>query len=125
MSRIAADEVREALPEYADGLGNELVTPECFDVTYGPVFDAVLNAGHDIVFDTIGTLNAAGQVTAGEHLRRLCDAGYLVDVLLAEAPLPVCIERARARPVRQRASDQRGAARDHTRAAGSSSSSTS
>ncbi len=97
LSRIAADDVREALPEYADGLGNELVTPECFDVTYGPLFEAVLNAGHDIVFDTIGTLNAAGQVTAGEHLRRLRDAGYLIDVLLAEAPLPVCIERARAR----------------------------
>lgn len=97
LSRLAADDVREALPEYADGLGNELVTPECFDVTYGPVFEAVLNAGHDIVFDTIGTLNAGGQVTAGEHLRRLRDAGYLIHVLLAEAPLPVCIERARAR----------------------------
>lgn len=95
LSRIAADDVREALPEYADGLGNELVTPECFDVTYG--LEAVLNAGYDIVFDTIGTLNAAGQVTAGEHLRRLRDAGYLIDVLLAEAPMPVCIERARAR----------------------------
>lgn len=97
LSRIAADDIREALPEYADGLGNELVTPECFDLTYDPVFEAVLSAGQDIVFDTIGTFNTAGQVTAAEHLRRLRAADYRVHVLLAEAPLAVCVSRARTR----------------------------
>lgn len=97
LSRVTADDVREALPEYAGGLGNEIVTPECFDVAYGPVFEAVLRAGHDVVFDTIGTLNAAGDVTAGQLLRRLRDTGYLIDVLLAHAPLAVCVDRARAR----------------------------
>jgi hypothetical protein len=97
LSRIAADDVREALPEYASGLGNEIVTPECFDITYGPVFEAVLRAGHDIVFDTIGTLNPGGEVTSGELLRRLRGAGFLIDVLLAQAPLSTCVDRAHAR----------------------------
>jgi UDP:flavonoid glycosyltransferase YjiC (YdhE family) len=97
LTRVAADELREALPEFASGLGNQIVVPECYDVTYGQVFPAALAAGHDVVYDTIGTLSSKGEVTLLPNLRALRDAGFRIHVLLAQAPLSACVERAKHR----------------------------
>ena len=97
LSRIAADEIREALPEFADGLGNDVVAQECYLVTYDGVFPVALESGQDVIYDTIGTLLPTGDPALVANLRRLRGAGYRVQVLLAEAPLPECVARAKQR----------------------------
>jgi hypothetical protein len=96
-SRVAADEIRVELPEYADGLGSEVVHIECLEVTYSQVFPAAVDAHHDIVFDTIGTIGADGSVSFDPSLAILEDAGYEIHVLLADAPLDTCVQRATER----------------------------
>lgn len=95
--RVAADEVRAALPEYAGGLGSVVVEPEVYEVTYDLVFPALLESRCDVVYDTIGLLGADGTVSFESQLHQLRDAGYRVEVLLAEAPVALCVERARQR----------------------------
>jgi hypothetical protein len=97
LSRVAADEVREALPEYADGLGSTVVHAEALMVTYGPVYDAARSAGHDLVFDTIGTAPRPGDRGFEDSLRELKTDGFEIHVLLVQTPLDLCLERAELR----------------------------
>lgn len=102
LARIAADEIREEMPEYASGLGTFVVQPEIFDITYGPLFDAALASHRDIVYDTIGRVDSVtGQVSFEPQLRELSDAGYEIHVLLGVAPLDVCVKRAEDRALNE------------------------
>lgn len=93
LSRIDADAVRVGLPEYRSGLGSMVVQSEAFDITYKDVYPMARDAGDDIVFDTIGTLDASGNVVFGEILDELVGLGFTPHVLRASAPLEVCRER--------------------------------
>lgn len=96
LSRVAADEIREQLPEYADGLGSLVVQNEAFIIAYDMVVPAARDAGHDLVYDTIGRV--VGSSAAFDlQLRELKTAGFAVHVLLAECPLHVCRMRAERR----------------------------
>lgn len=98
LGRVAADEVRMALPEYADGLGSEVVAAEAFFLTYSKVFPAARASGLDVVFDTIGRkVPPAGEVSFRSSLDDLRAAGYTVHVLLVETPFDQCVSRARRR----------------------------
>lgn len=97
LSRVSADHVREALPGYGEGLGSRVVEPECYDVTYMRAFPAVRDAGFDLVYDTIGRIQADGTVSFQAQLLGLKDAGYRIHLLRADAPLFACIDRAETR----------------------------
>lgn len=98
LARVAADEVRMALPEYQDGLGSEVVATEAFYVTYSKVFPAARDSGLDVVFDTIGrTMPPAREVSFRPSLDELRAAGYSVHVMLVETPFDQCVDRARRR----------------------------
>lgn len=97
LSRIAADEIRIALPEYARGLGSEVVAQECYDLTYDSVYPAARDARVDVVYETIGLFDREGQVGFAKNLRELRDAGFTIHVLLADAPLELCVQRAQRR----------------------------
>jgi len=100
-SRVAADEVRVALPEYADGLGSRVVEAEAFTITYGQVYPAARDARHDILYDTIGRILPTGEASFEPNLRELRDAGYRIHVLLVNTPFPVCVERAEQRALNE------------------------
>lgn len=94
-SVIDADRVRQALPEYAYGLGSLVVQQECFDVTYDLVLPAAIDRGEDIVYDTIGRpASMEGAVD------RLGDAGYDVHLIHASCPEDVCRSRTEHRALR-------------------------
>lgn len=97
LSRIAADEVRMALPEYEQGLGHLVVQAEAFAVTYGPVYSAARSARLDIVYDTIGTVPASGTPTYEPYLRELKADGFAIHLLLVQTPLLICMQRAEHR----------------------------
>lgn len=92
ISIIDADYVRQSLPEYADGLGAFVVAQECFDLTYGIVFDRAVARRADMVYDTIGRLSSIRY-----YVDLLCENGYEIHVLLARAPLDLCQERTEQR----------------------------
>ena len=92
MSVIDADQVRQSLPEYADGLGAVVVQEECFYLTYGRVFDRAVKSRNDIVYDTIGRLTSIR-----DNLDLLRSEGYEVHVLLARSPLELCEARTESR----------------------------
>lgn len=102
LSRVDADEVRESLPEYHDGRGSLVVQQECFDVTYDLVYPAARDAKMDIVFDTIGRIIHPDIISFAESLRDLKANGYEIQVLLADAPLEVCVERAQRRALEEK-----------------------
>lgn len=122
LSRVAADEVRELLPEYSAGLGSLAVQDEAFLVTYDRIFPEALAAGQDIVYDTIGRLGGG----FSEKLRELKNAGYTIHVLAAQCPLDVCRQRADERAlengrlvdaaIQDRDHDEPAAALKHLRA---------
>lgn len=97
LSRIAADEIRMALPEYEDGLGHLVVQAEAFAVTYGPLYAAARGARHDIVYDTIGTVPSGGVPTYEQSLREFKADGFVVHLLLVQTPLVVAMQRAERR----------------------------
>jgi len=102
LARVAADEIREAMPEYEGGLGSFVVQPEIFDITYAPLFTAALESGRDIVYDTIGRVDSVtGRVSFEPQLLELRDAGYEVHVVLGTAPLDLCIARAEQRALNE------------------------
>lgn len=100
MSRVAADEIRERLPEYNSGLGSMVVQQECLDVTYDLVLPRARDAKVDLVFDTIGTIGADDSISFEPGLAELREAGFEIHVLLANAPLNTCVERAKARALK-------------------------
>lgn len=89
---VDADGVRRALPEYADGLGSQVVQEECCHISYDLVYEQARQAGIDLVFDTMGRRGTTEVV-----IEQLLAAGYSVHILLAEAPLAMCQERAKLR----------------------------
>lgn len=95
-SKVAADDVREHLPEYAHGLGSVVVQDEAFVVTYDTLFPAARDAGCDLVYDTIGRL-VASEASFDRQLRELKAARFAVHVLLADCPLDLCRARAERR----------------------------
>lgn len=96
LSCVAADAVREAIPEYANGLGSLVVQQEAFSVTYERVYPAARDARNDIVYDTIGKLESIEP-----NVRDLKEAGFAVHVLLASAPLELCMSRVEKRALTQ------------------------
>lgn len=93
LSRVCADDIRADLPEYADGLGSLVVQEEAFIVAYDALFPAARDAGHDVVYDTIGRVVGSG-ASFDRQLRELKTAGFAVHVLLADCPLDLCRTRA-------------------------------
>lgn len=100
-SRVAADEIRVALPEYADGLGSRVVETEAFTVTYGQVYPAARDARRDIIYDTIGRMLPTGEAGYEANLRELRAAGYRIHLLLVNTPFPLCVERAERRALNE------------------------
>lgn len=96
LSRVAADDIREQLPEYADGLGSLVVQDEAFLITYEALFPAARDSGYDLVYDTIGRV-VGSAASFDRQLRELKSAGFAVHVLLAECPLDLCRMRAEHR----------------------------
>ena len=92
ISIIDADYVRQSLPEYADGLGAFVVAQECYDITYGKVFDRAVESRADVVYDTIGRLSSIR-----ENVDLLRANAYEIHVLLALSPLDLCLERTEQR----------------------------
>lgn len=101
LNRVAADEVREQLPEYAAGLGHAVVQDEAFAITYGPVYEAARTASLDLVCETIGRINRAGTIGYEQNLRQLKADGFVVHLLLVETPLPEALGRAEHRALTQ------------------------
>ena len=97
LSRVAADDIRGALPEYRQGLGSAVVHEECLNIAYEHLYPAARDARTDLVFDTIGTIDDNDVVSFAESLRELRMAGYATHVLLADAPLDVCLKRVEQR----------------------------
>lgn len=96
LSRVSADEIRERLPEYADGLGSLVVQDEAFRVAYDTLFPAACEARLDLVYDTIGRV--AGSVASFDRqLRELKTAGFAIHVVLAQCALDICRNRAERR----------------------------
>lgn len=93
-SIIDADRVRQLLPEYADGRGALVVQQECFDLTYGPVFDQAIARRADMIFDTMGRLSIK------ESFERLRAEGFGIHVLHASSPFDLCRERTERRALR-------------------------
>lgn len=94
---VSADEVRRHLPEYNHGLGTLVVQQECFDVTYSELFPLGVERRADMVFDTIGTFTTEGRPSIAPSLEILRDHGYKIQMLVADAPLELCEERATER----------------------------
>lgn len=90
---VDADAVRRSLPEYEQGLGSFVVDPECYDVTYGPVYHAARERRVDVIYDTIGRISSLRST-----LEELASEGYslyfLVGVLPAAAAYERCSRRA-------------------------------
>ncbi len=97
LSRVAADEVRIQLPEYANGLGSEVVSLEAFAITYDLVYPRARDLRADLVYDTIGLMLPDGTVSFERSLIELREAGYVPHVLLAECPLELCLARCEQR----------------------------
>lgn len=97
MTVVAADEVRVQLPEYNDGLGSLVVQQECFDVTYSELFPLAVERRADMVFDTIGTFTTDDRPSIAPSLEVLRDHGYNIHILVADAPLELCEQRAAER----------------------------
>ena len=76
MAVVAADEVREQLPEFKDGLGSLVVQQECLDVTYARLFRLAVERHADIVFDTIGTFTSDHRPSIAPSLEALRNHGY-------------------------------------------------
>lgn len=100
-SRVAADAVRVALPEYGHGLGSRVVEGEAFTITYGQVFPAARDSRRDIVYDTIGRMLPSGQAGFETNLRELRAAGFGIHVLLVNTPFAMCVERAEQRALHE------------------------
>ncbi len=94
---VCADEVRRHLPEYNDGLGSLVVQEECFDVTYSDLFPRAVERHADMVFDTIGTFTTEDRPSIAPSVEVLRDHGYEIQMLVADAPLELCEERATQR----------------------------
>lgn len=97
LARVAADEIRVGLPEYADGLGSEVVAAEAMAVTYDRVYPAARDARLDIVYATIGRLLPSGEASFEANLLELRADGFRDHVLLVVTPFDVCVERAERR----------------------------
>lgn len=97
LSRVAADEVRMKLPEYANGLGSEVVSLEAFAITYDLVYPRARDLRADLVYDTIGLMRPDGTVSFERFLIELREAGYVPHVLLADCPLELCLARCEQR----------------------------
>jgi hypothetical protein len=91
-SIIDADQVRQLLPEYADGLGSLVVQQECFDLTYGLVLDEAVARRADLIFDTMGRLSSIA-----ETVERLRSHGYRIHMLHASSSFELCCERTERR----------------------------
>lgn len=100
LSRVAADEIRERLPEYNIGLGSMVVHQECLEVTYDLVLPRARDAKVDLTFDTIGTIGPDDSISFEPSLVELREAGFEIHVLLATAPFDTCVERAKARALK-------------------------
>ena len=94
-SIVDADRVRQSLPEYSGGLGAFVVEPECYDITYGPLFDRAVARRGDIIYDTIGRLTSIR-----DYLDILRTGGYAIHVLHASSPLDLRRERTEQRALR-------------------------
>lgn len=89
---VDADAVRVLFPEYAGGMGSDVVQIETVYVSYGELFNRAVATGSDLIVDTVGRI---------DHFRQYRNAlpGYEVHVLCTELPLEVAVERVKRRAV--------------------------
>lgn len=91
-AEISADNVREKLPEYENGLGSGVVQTEASHITYGVDYRAALDSGADMVIDSIGRARYVEQWVSD-----LSQIGCEVHVLGALCAVQTATERMRAR----------------------------
>ena len=90
-----ADDVRERMPEYATGLGSEIVQDEVVDVVYdeGSLRD-LLRAPHHVLIDVVGDPE-----WLPDEVELCLDAGRRVLLLCAEVSIELAVERVVRRAV--------------------------
>lgn len=93
---VAVDRVREALDGYGNGLGSLIVNTEAQLLTYDEVLPLAAQTGRHVLFDTIGRMEGR-EASYRAGVETLRAAGYRISVLLASAPVDLCIQRTEAR----------------------------
>lgn len=96
VAEVAVDRIREALDGYGDGLGSLVVNTEAQLLTYGEVLPLAVRTGRHVLFDTIGRIEGR-EASYRFGVETLRAAGYRIGVLLASAPIDLCIQRAEVR----------------------------
>jgi predicted ABC-type ATPase len=96
VAHVAVDRVREALDGYAHGLGSQVVNTEAQILTYGEVLPLAVGSRRHVLFDTIGRLEGS-RASYQDGVEALRAAGFRISVLVASAPVDLCIERAEHR----------------------------
>ncbi|QYB01429.1 zeta toxin family protein [Rhodococcus sp. USK10] len=94
---LDADEVRIELPEYAGGLGSEVVQEECSHITYGELRSRCLSGEPNqrgICIDAVGDPEFSLR-----DFHQLDQAGYRVYVLVAQCPIDQAIRRIKKRAI--------------------------
>lgn len=89
---VAVDEIRAALPEYAGGLGSQVVHEEACFLAYQVVYPRLIASAADVLVDSIGRVGYQ-RVWAVQLAR----AGCQVHLLAATCPAEVAVVRMRAR----------------------------
>ncbi len=96
VAEVAVDRVREALDGYEHGLGSQVVNTEAQILTYDDVLPRAGQTGRHVLFDTIGRMEST-KASYQAGVETLQAAGYQFSILVASAPVDVCIQRAEAR----------------------------
>lgn len=89
---VAADDIRAALPEYAGGLGSQVVHEEACFLAYQVVYPRLLASPADLIVDSIGRVGYTR-----DWADDLAGAGCQVHLLAATCPVDLTVERMRAR----------------------------
>ncbi|MGI8807945.1 MAG: zeta toxin family protein [Acidimicrobiales bacterium] len=91
---VDADVVRGLFPEYAGGLGSEVIQPETSSVANGRLLDEVFFLRANIILDKVG--DPESSVAAVEYL---LSTGWSVWCLCATIDVEVAVERAKRRAI--------------------------
>jgi Zeta toxin len=89
---VDADVVRELLPEYAGGLGSEVVQEETSKIANGLLFDEAVGHQAHLILDKVG--HPQGTVATVDYL---VETGWSVWCLCARVEMDIALARARQR----------------------------
>jgi predicted ABC-type ATPase len=92
---VDADQVRASFPEYADGLGSEILQVETAYVAHDRLLEEAHRQRANIILDTVGDPDRTVK-----ELRYLIKAGWSVWCLGASVDLRIALSRARRRALR-------------------------